>query len=76
MDILAESIACAEYNMCLEDKACQNEIENASSKELAEIDTPELNILIADKDKYGKPLSEIDKMSDLLESFVYQQTYD
>lgn len=76
MGILAESIVCGEYNMCLEDKECQNEIENALSKELAEIDTPEINILITDRDKYGKNLSEIGRMSDFLESFVYQQTYE
>lgn len=62
------------YNMSLEDKDCQNEVESTSSSELTEIDTTNLNILITEEDKYGKSLSEIGKMSDFLESFICQQT--
>ncbi len=59
--------------MSLEDKERQNEVENTPFKKLAGVDTPNLNILITDKDKYGQSISDIGKMSDFLESFICQQ---
>lgn len=60
--------------MSLEDKERQNETGNDSSKEVVGFDTPNLNILITDRDKYGCSLSEIGEMSDFLEPFICQLT--